>query len=65
MHVHLEVIDAVTFPQSDLENLQQAEEGGQPTQTLLPAASHPHQQGVTIGGLQDATDAASEHTHQK
>lgn len=63
MHVYLEVIDAVAFTQSDLENFQHAEEGSQTTQTLLPAAPNSHQQGVTIGGLQDTTDTTSEHKH--
>lgn len=64
VRVHLEVIDAVAFTQRDLENFQRAEEGSQPTQTLLPAASNPHQQGVTIGGLQDTTDTTPKHKHQ-
>lgn len=64
MHVDLEVIDAVAFTQSDLEHLQRAQEGSQLTQTLLPAAADPHQQGVTVGRLQDATDATPEHKHQ-
>lgn len=64
MRIYLEVIDAVTFTQSDLENFQQAEEGSQPTQTLFPAAPNSHQQGVTIGGLQDTTDTTPEHKHQ-
>lgn len=64
MHVYLKVIDAVAFTQSDLENFQRAEEGSQSTQTLLPTAPNPHQQGVTIGSLQDTTDTTSEHKHQ-
>lgn len=64
MRVYLEVIDAVAFTQSDLENFQHAEEGSQPTQTLLPAATNPHQQSITVGGLQDTTDTTPEHKHQ-
>ncbi len=63
MHVYLEVIDAVAFAQSDLEDFQHAEEGSQPTQTLLPTAPDPHQQSVTVGGLQDTTDTTPEHKH--
>ncbi|TNN78185.1 hypothetical protein EYF80_011690 [Liparis tanakae] len=49
---------------SDLEDFQQAEEGSQPAQTLLPTASHTHQQSVTIRGLQDAADTTPEHKHR-
>lgn len=61
---YFKIIDAVAFAQSDLENFQHAEEGSQPTQTLLPTATNTHQQGVTIGGLQDTTDTTPEHKHQ-
>ena len=54
---HPEVVDAVALAQGDLGHLQQAEEGGQPTEALLAAPPHPHEQGVAVGSLQDATDA--------
>lgn len=62
---YLKVIDAIAFTQRDLENFQHAEEGSQPTQTLLPTASDTHQQCVTIGGFQDSADTASEYKHHK
>lgn len=62
-HAHLEVIDSVAFTQCDLENFQRAEEGSQPTQTLLPTASNTHQQGVTMGSLQDTTDTTPKNTY--
>ena len=55
--MYLEVTDAVAFAQSNLKNFQRTKEGSQPTQTLLPAAPNPHQQCITIGGLQDTANA--------
>lgn len=60
---YLKVIYAIAFTQSDLENFQHAKEGSQPTQTLLPTSPNPHQQGITVGGLQDTTDATPAHKH--
>ena len=42
--------------EGDLEGLVASDEGGQPGQTLLPGPPHPHQQGVPLGGPQDAGD---------
>lgn len=53
----------VALPQCNLEHLQGTEEGSEATQTLLPTASHPHQQSITMGGLQDTTDTTSGHRH--
>lgn len=61
--LHLEVTDAITFAQRHLENLQRAEEGCQPTQTLFAAAADAHQQRVAVGRLQDATDATTGRTN--
>lgn len=63
MHIYFQVIYAIAFTQRDLENLQHAEESSQPAQTLLSAPPNSHQQGVTVGGLQDTTDTTPEHKH--
>lgn len=64
VHIYFEVIDSITFTQRDLENLQHAEESSQSTQALLPTPTNPNQQGITIGGLQYATDATPGHKHR-
>lgn len=58
--MHLQVGDAVALLQCDLEDLQGADEGGQPRQALLAAAAHPDQQRIPSGRLQDAVDTTAE-----
>lgn len=50
---HLQVTQAVTFPESDLENLQVGDEGSQTSQTLFPTSTHSHQQSIPTRRLQD------------
>lgn len=58
--LHLEIGNAVSFLQSNLEDLKGADEGCQSRQALLAAPAHPDQQGVSPGRLQDAVDATAE-----
>lgn len=62
---YLQVRNAITFPQSDLENLQRANEGCQSGQALLAASAHANQESVSSGGLQDTVDAATKLKHTK
>jgi len=62
---YLQVRDPVAFPQSDLEDLQRADEGCQPGQALLAAAAHADQERISSGGLQDTVDAATKLKHTK
>ena len=48
---HLQVRDAVAFPQRNLKHFQTADVCCQPCQTLFPTASYPHQQRVAPGRL--------------
>lgn len=58
--LHLEIANAVSLLQGNLEDLKGADEGCQSRQALLAAPAHPDQQGVSPGGLQDAVDATAE-----
>lgn len=58
--MHLEIGNAVSFLQSNLEDLNGADEGCQSCQALLATPAHPDQQGVSPGRLQDAVDATAE-----
>lgn len=62
---YLQLRDAIAFPQGDLENLQGANEGCQPGQALLATSTHPDQQSISSGGLQDTVDAAARLKHPK
>lgn len=58
--INLEIRDAVSFLQRDLEDLEWADEGRQSRQALLPTAAHSHQQSVSPRRLQDPVDPAAE-----
>lgn len=57
---NLQIRDGVSFLQSDLKDLQGADERSQPREALLTAASHSHQQSIPPGTLQDPIDTATE-----
>lgn len=57
---HPKFLDPKAFGQSDLEDLQAANVSCQPGQALLATATHPDQEGITLGGPEDSADATPE-----